>query len=169
MGWGALNFAATLGAGLTVLAMLIFLFNLVQSLRGAPGAGDDPWAASTLEWATTSPPPAYVFENIPVADSRTPLWTNPRELPVVTGLRNDIREVLITSTLDATPDSRHSEPFPSIWPFLTALAVGVLFIVSIFNPVGTLIGTGLAAIGFLGWGLPTREELEQDPPIREAA
>jgi hypothetical protein len=47
--------------------------------------------------------------------------------------------------------------------------VGVLFIVSIFNPVGTLIGTALAAIGFLGWGWPTRQELEQEPPIRNAA
>jgi cytochrome c oxidase subunit 1 len=168
MGWGALNLAATFGAALTVLAMLVFLFNIVQALRKAPDAGDDPWAASTLEWATSSPPPAYVFENIPVADSRTPLWTNPRELSVVTGLRNDIREVLVTSTLDAIPDSRHSEPLPSIWPLLTALAVGVLFIVSIFNPLGTLIGGGLALIGFLGWGLPTREELAQEPPLPEA-
>jgi len=164
MGWGGLNLTATLGATVMVLAILVFLFNIVQALRNAPDAGDDPWAASTLEWATSSPPPAYVFEHIPVADSRTPLWTNPTEIPVVTGLRNDIREVLITSTLDAIPDSRHTEPLPSIWPLLTALAVGVLFIVSIFNPIGTLIGTGLALIGFLGWGLPTREELAQEPP-----
>jgi cytochrome c oxidase subunit 1 len=110
-----------------------------------------------------------VFENIPIADSRTPLWTSPQEVQVVTGMRTDIREVLITSTLDAIPDSRHSEPLPSIWPFLTALAVGVLFIVSIFNPIGTLIGSALAAIGFLGWGVPTREELDLEPPVREAA
>jgi cytochrome c oxidase subunit 1 len=169
MGWGALNLAASLGAALIVIAMLVFLFNIVQSLRKLPDAGDDPWAGATLEWATSSPPPAYVFENIPIADSRTPLWTSPQEIPVVIGMRNDIREVLITSTLDAIPDSRHSDPLPSIWPFLTALAVGVLFIVSIFNPIGTLIGTGLAAIGFLGWGWPTREELEQEPPTRDAA
>ena len=97
----------------------------------------------------------------------TPLWSSPQELQVVSGLRYDFREVLITSTLDAIPDSRHSEPLPSIWPFLTALAIGVLFIVSIFNPVGTLIGTALAAIGFLGWGLPTRRELGEEPPVRE--
>jgi cytochrome c oxidase subunit 1 len=120
-----------------------------------------------LEWATSSPPPAFVFENIPIADSRTPLWSSPQELQVVSGLRYDIREVLITSTLDAIPDSRHSEPLPTIWPFLTALAIGVLFIVSIFNPVGTLIGTALAAIGFLGWGLPTQQDLDEEPPVAE--
>jgi hypothetical protein len=90
-------------------------------------------------------------------------------MPVVTGLRNDIREVLITSTLDAIPDSRHADPSPTIWPLFAALAVGVLFIVSIFNPIGTIIGTVLAAIAFLGWGWPTGEDLEQEPPIREAA
>jgi cytochrome c oxidase subunit 1 len=168
MGWGPLNLVATVGAVITVLGMATFLFNVGTSLRKVPDAGDDPWAASTLEWATSSPPPAYVFENLPIADSRTPLWSNPHELPVVAGMRNDIREVLVTSTLDAIPDSRHSEPFPSIWPFLTALAIGVLFIVSIFNPVGTLIGTALAAIGFLGWGLPTREDLDQEPPVPES-
>ena len=168
MGWGALNLTASLGAVVMVVSIVIFLFNIVQAFRKAPDAGDDPWAASTLEWATSSPPPAYVFENIPVADSRTPLWTNPVEIPVVTGLRHDTREVLITSALDAIPDSRHVDPLPSIWPLLTALAVGVLFIVSIFNPLGTLIGTGLALIAFLGWGWPTREELEQEPVLSEA-
>jgi cytochrome c oxidase subunit 1 len=157
-----------LGAVITVLGMLTFLFNVVTSFRKLPDAGDDPWAAPTLEWATSSPPPAYVFENIPIADSRTPLWSSPQELQVVSGMRNDIREVLITSTLDAIPDSRHSEPFPSIWPFLAALAIGVLFIVSIFNPKGTIIGTALAAIAFLGWGLPKREDLDQDPPVPES-
>jgi cytochrome c oxidase subunit 1 len=169
MGWGALNLTASIGALAITISMLVFLFNAVQSLRKPIDAGDDPWAASTLEWATTSPPPAYAFENIPIAESRTPLWTWGDDMPVVTGLRNDIREVLITSMLDAIPDNRHADPFPSIWPLLAALAVGVLFIVSIFNPIGTVIGTVLAAIAFLGWGWPTREDYEQEPPIRDTA
>ena len=35
------------------------------SLRNGKPAGDDPWDAWTLEWATTSPPPSYNFETIP--------------------------------------------------------------------------------------------------------
>ena len=37
-------------------------------------AGDDPWDAWTLEWATTSPPPEYNFEKLPVVRSSRPLW-----------------------------------------------------------------------------------------------
>ena len=41
--------------------------------KGKP-AGDDPWDAWTLEWATTSPPPEYNFAKIPEVSSRRPLW-----------------------------------------------------------------------------------------------
>jgi cytochrome c oxidase subunit 1 len=53
---------------------LIFVYNLVVSLRNGKPAGDDPWDAWTLEWTTTSPPPSYNFEQIPTVHSRRPLW-----------------------------------------------------------------------------------------------
>ena len=45
--------------------MLCFVGNLLSSLRKGQRAGDDPWDAWTLEWATTSPPPEYNFESCP--------------------------------------------------------------------------------------------------------
>ena len=73
-GWDLWNLIATLGVPLQILAILLFLINVVISLRRGAPAGNDPWDAWTLEWATASPPPPYNFETVPVAASRRPLW-----------------------------------------------------------------------------------------------
>jgi heme/copper-type cytochrome/quinol oxidase subunit 1 len=44
------------------------------ALRGPRTAGDDPWDANTLEWATTSPPPSYNFDRLPEIRSERPLF-----------------------------------------------------------------------------------------------
>jgi cytochrome c oxidase subunit I len=73
-GWDMWNLVTTLGVPLQALAVLIFIVNVVYSLRRGAPAGDNPWEAWTLEWATTSPPPAYNFAALPPITSRRPLW-----------------------------------------------------------------------------------------------
>src|SRR6185436_8221884 len=51
-GWGDLNLLATAGAGVIALGVLAFVVNVLRSrVAGAP-AGDNPWDADGLEWAT---------------------------------------------------------------------------------------------------------------------
>jgi cytochrome c oxidase subunit 1 len=73
-GWNTLNFVVSAGGLIQGIAVLIFAYNFITSYFRREEAGDDPWDAWTLEWATTSPPPVYNFADPPVVHSRRPLW-----------------------------------------------------------------------------------------------
>jgi heme/copper-type cytochrome/quinol oxidase subunit 1 len=74
LGWDGLNLLASIGVGVLILAVLIFLFNWFTTIMKPATEGSDPWDAFTLEWSTTSPPPVENFATIPVVRSRRPLW-----------------------------------------------------------------------------------------------
>jgi cytochrome c oxidase subunit 1 len=73
-GWSELNLAATAGGFIIAFAMLPFFWNVLVSLRNGKIANDDPWEANTLEWVTTSPPPAYNFDHLPEIRSERPVF-----------------------------------------------------------------------------------------------
>jgi cytochrome c oxidase subunit 1 len=159
-GWGPLNFVATMGAAVIALSVLVFVINAAMSWFRGEVAGENPWDASGLEWATPSPAPSYNFVHTPVVHSRHPLWETTVELPVVVGLRSDRREALVTTAFDARPDSRHSSPAGSIWPVYLALCMAVVFIGSIFSPYFVLGGLGISLLGLLGWGWSSSQDVE---------
>ena len=73
-GWELWNLLSSIGVLFQIAAILFFAYNVINSLFRGKKAGDDPWDAWTLEWATTSPPPDYNFKDIPTVHSRRPLW-----------------------------------------------------------------------------------------------
>ena len=72
-GFTGLNELATAGSYVIALGILVFLVNVVVSLRRRAPAGDDPWEGQTLEWATSSPPPRHNFDSLPPIRSYAPL------------------------------------------------------------------------------------------------
>ena len=165
-GWGALNLVSTIGALVLGLAILLFVVNVLRSLRRGPPAGDDPWAADGLEWSTSSPPAPYDFAALPTVRARHARWTAAAGQPVVVGLADDRPEVLVTGLLDAEPDHRAPLPGASLWPFLASAAAAVTFIGLIFTPWGAVVGGALSAAALVGWFWPNGppRELHREQP-----
>jgi cytochrome c oxidase subunit 1 len=155
------NLLSTLGAFILAAAVVLFVVNGLISLYRGVIAGPNPWGAASLEWATSSPPPVYNFEHIPVVESDTPLWDVEGELPVVTGLRVDEKEILLTTVVAAAPDLREPVPAASLWPLIGAMAVGIVFVASIFSPWALVFGLVPCGIAFAAWFWP--KELKRNP------
>jgi cytochrome c oxidase subunit 1 len=166
MGWNTLNLLATLGAYVLASGVLVYLVNLATAMRRGRIAGPNPWGGGGLEWATTSPPPAYNFGRTPVVEGREPLWISD-PLPTLSGLSLDTREVLLTGVSDGEPDVRHGSPEPSIWPLITTLAVTVLFVGSVFDEWWVVWGSIPFALCVLGWFWPKRAHSKRVGDTRE--
>jgi cytochrome c oxidase subunit 1 len=152
--WAGLNLFVSLSSIILALGFLVFFIDALSSFRSGQAAGPNPWGASTLEWAMSSPPPPFNFRRIPVVGSRNPLSGADNDLPAVAGLRTDRRELLVTSVVEALPEARESSPQDSVWPFWSAIATSIMLVWSIFSPWAVIWGSIPIAIALIGWFWP---------------
>jgi heme/copper-type cytochrome/quinol oxidase subunit 1 len=171
MGWDLLNLITTIGSFVFAIGVLLFVVNVWISYRKGALAGDNPWDAPTLEWATSSPPPPYNFAVLPTVASRHPLWEDRlQESESCTCLARGMtldqgKEALSTTALDAEPDRILEMPQDTCAPLLLALGMAILFIgmLAVNWPTATI--GALAVLGAtLLWLWPRRYLREREPP-----
>ena len=68
------NFMSTFGTFIMAVGLILVFGSVIYGLRKGRPAGNDPWDARTLEWATSSPPPYYNFDYQPVVNSIDAFW-----------------------------------------------------------------------------------------------
>src|SRR5271154_3420456 len=74
------NLISTVGSFVLAAGVIATIVNIARSLKVGAIAGPDPWKANTLEWFTTSPPPANNFDVIPLVRSAEPMKDIRREV-----------------------------------------------------------------------------------------
>jgi cytochrome c oxidase subunit I len=72
--FGDLNMVSTIGSFILAVGVLVFIWNVIRTLRRGERVGNDPWDGQTLEWATTSPPPERNFDSLPPIRSERPFF-----------------------------------------------------------------------------------------------
>jgi len=142
-GWGWLNSLSSLGYVVLFIGMLLFVINLIQSLRNGRPSGHDPWDAPTLEWSISSPPPVYNFAEIPRVEGRDPYWTTKR--------RAEAEGQPVAGPEAQVDVSTIHMPSPSYWPAFAAVGV-VLIAAGLLTHYGlSLVGGLIALLGTIGW------------------
>ncbi|MGZ4198666.1 MAG: cytochrome c oxidase subunit I [Thermoleophilia bacterium] len=168
LGWSTLDLISAIGAYIIGVAIIIFVVNIVRSLLVGEPAGDNPWEAWTLEWATSSPPPTGNFATLPWVRSERPLWDaqhSPQAQAVAVadvdppppGRPKAAAEVAALHALPAHPD--HWTRLP-VFTALAAVVVGVGLLTTLL-----VSAVGIALLLILGglwmqarWTVP-------EPPV----
>jgi cytochrome c oxidase subunit 1 len=149
MGWDLMNLLATIGAFIIAIGFLIFAYNVIASRKNVLH-DPDPWDARSVEWGTSSPPPAHNFDIEPTVTHLDEWWHRKYETDDRDKLkRREKVEYLSDPGFDAS--SVHL-PSPSYWPIIVAAGLPLIAYGLIFTYWLAGLGGLLLVGGLFGWG-----------------
>jgi cytochrome c oxidase subunit I+III len=173
LGWEVYNLLSTIGVLIIVPGIAVFVWNVIRSFRRGEPAGNNPWSADSLEWATSSPPAEHGWSIVPIVRSRHPLWDQdeldsgpPRLERFVRGFAQwplRWRAALIVGTANGRPQEVFRVADPSIWPLITAGGVLLIFLCELIKlRWGIAVGVGVIIAGVIGWTWPQKPPMTED-------
>jgi cytochrome c oxidase subunit 1 len=162
-GWGFWNGMATIGAFMIAASILIFIWNVIRSLRHGEIAGDDPWDGRTLEWTIPSPPPHYNFAEIPQVHALDDFWhrkytedADGKAVPVPAAASSRAA----SNSHGDGHDAGHGihMPSPSVMPLIAALGFPILGFGMIYSAALVPVGAAVLVVGIYLWILEPATE-----------
>ncbi len=162
LGWGLLNMVATAGAFLIAASVMVFIYNVVITLRSKERVGADPWDGRTLEWSIPSPPPAYNFAEIPQVHALDDFWHS----KYVESERGEPVPVVAGGAQQAEQEAKEAEehhsihlPSPSYFPIIAALGLPVMAFGFIYYDFALVAaGAVILLVGVYAWALEPEAE-----------
>jgi cytochrome c oxidase subunit 1 len=166
MGWDFWNAVQTIGSLTIALGVVVFIANIVRTLRSAPHAPVDPWDARTLEWTIPMPPPEYNFVEVPVVHARDDFWhrkyTEDEQGRLVALPAGGANGEEVETKREEKHEDGHGEghgeghgihmPSPSYMPFLASLGFPLIGFGAIYGWWFGAIGAVFLLAGIFGWG-----------------
>ena len=154
VGWEALNLISTIGAFVLAAGIAIVVWDVVRPKAKQPFAPRNPWNAGTLEWMQAMPSQPWGARSIPEIDGRYPLWDQPHFLRdydegrfYLPDAEEGRREMLVTTSIDATPVQCMRIPGPTWITLLAAVFVGGIFIFPTYKMYAWMGVSAVLALG----------------------
>jgi cytochrome c oxidase subunit I+III len=134
-GWGDTNLIITIGGLIFGLSQLIMFGNLLHSLVKGPVTDKDPWGGASLEWITSSPPPAFNFDE---------------GIPVISTQGVEFRKTAANG--GTAYGEEHGGEHLSPWPLVVSAGAGLVLLGAALSLPLLILGLVVFVASLLGWG-----------------
>ena len=159
LGFETLNAVATVGAFILAAGIVVVVWDVVRPKSRQPYAPRNPWNAGALEWLQEIPGQPWGVRTVPEIDARYPLWEQPHFLRnydegryYLPDAQEGRREMLVTTSVDATPVQCMRIPGPTFITLVAAVVVGGVFIFPTYKMYAWMgVSAVLALAAILTW------------------